>query len=648
MKDVLNALCANDLTKDKTLIEILESLQRLETKVDAIGLPSTPSSCQTPGSAAVSQPRTLPVESPAVSDGTAVGKYTIEGSADPRKAYRHVTAAHKVLLWPSIGKFLIDAGNNAIVDIQQIEEEGTPWFHRLDLAKHPESLAVDTHLSSTPISLPGQNPTLPKRVRFPALDDGTMSRYVLQYFDTYNALYPLLDKEDFWNDHLRHVVQFGFGDSDFSSILCLLVLALGKVADNVHSSGYTQGHPSSSPSDSPDDPPGLEIFNAARKRLGFAFSGCTLENVQILLLSSLYYESCGRYLDFWRFTVTASMTCQAYIQCTSIDWNSHHGDLVRRNYWTCNLIENWYHLDLDLPQTGINDLEAEVALPYLGDQYRNENPDEERFHVQLPFLAMIAIRQLTTSAHAAIFDGEQHCSRGDDVEVDWKNIAITSKAESMDHYGIPPIRVIAELSRQLDNWRAVLPGPLQWKEKEDMVLTGIVETMGGLKPAFFSPVPQLSGSRTNYRYNIDIATAQLRTRYYYARFMIHRPFVYKALHFPHLVNKQDIECIVTCLESALGWPIIMYPPKAKKRLVPFFFAWTQNFMGILLILRMSLENNLLGRISRERISQEKVEETVRLMLDWIRDAKQVDAVAVWCWNIVRPLYPDLLLPGELN
>ena len=218
----------------------------------------------------------------------------------------------------------------------------------------------------------------------------------------------------------------------------------------------------------------------------------------------------------------------------------------------------------------------------------------------------------------------------------------------MEHYAGPPIHVIAELARQLDDWRAVLPPVLQWTDSERMFVPRTEETIDDAEPAVFSLTPQLDGSRSNYRYNIDISTAHLRTRFYYARFMIYRPFVYKALHFPHLTSMADIECVVTCLESALSWPIIMYPPKAKKRLVPCLFAWTQNSMGILLILRMSLENNLLGRISQERISQRAVEETVMLMLDWLRDAKQEDAVAEWCWNVIQPLYHDLFMPGELN
>jgi hypothetical protein len=33
-----------------------------------------------------------------------------------------------------------------------------------------------------------------------------------------------------------------------------------------------------------------------------------------------------------------------------------------------------------------------------------------------------------------------------------------------------------------------------------------------------------------------------------------------------------------------------------------------------------------------------VEESIALMLDWIRDLKSSDPIATWCWNIVSGIY----------
>lgn len=37
--------------------------------------------------------------------------------------------------------------------------------------------------------------------------------------------------------------------------------------------------------------------------------------------------------------------------------------------------------------------------------------------------------------------------------------------------------------------------------------------------------------------------------------------------------------------------------------------------------------------------QEQIEDTVGLMLDWIRDLKNAeDPIAVWCWNMLKGVY----------
>jgi hypothetical protein len=36
--------------------------------------------------------------------------------------------------------------------------------------------------------------------------------------------------------------------------------------------------------------------------------------------------------------------------------------------------------------------------------------------------------------------------------------------------------------------------------------------------------------------------------------------------------------------------------------------------------------------------EEDVETTITCMLDWIRDLKDVDPLAGWCWGILRAVY----------
>ncbi|KAK4963875.1 hypothetical protein LTR28_004302 [Elasticomyces elasticus] len=88
----------------------------------------------------------------------------------------------------------------------------------------------------------------------------------------------------------------------------------------------------------------------------------------------------------------------------------------------------------------------------------------------------------------------------------------------------------------------------------------------------------------------------------------------------------------------------MAPPKDKKRLVPYLFAWTQNLVGILLILRMTTVNECLGRIASERVNQEEMDFTARMLLDWVRDVRQIDGIAEWAWRLLDPHDGLVMLP----
>ena len=82
----------------------------------------------------------------------------------------------------------------------------------------------------------------------------------------------------------------------------------------------------------------------------------------------------------------------------------------------------------------------------------------------------------------------------------------------------------------------------------------------------------------------------------------------------------------------------MAPCKDKKRIVPHLFTWTNNSIGILLILRMTRANEGLRGICEERVICEEIERTVVLILEWVKDIKQVDATAQWAWSILEPMF----------
>jgi hypothetical protein len=61
-------------------------------------------------------------------------------------------------------------------------------------------------------------------------------------------------------------------------------------------------------------------------------------------------------------------------------------------------IHSWYHIDLDLPKTGIADHADVVPLPGGHVDGKDEGP-------QMQFLAMISLLRLIIRTHDTIFEG---------------------------------------------------------------------------------------------------------------------------------------------------------------------------------------------------------------------------------------------------
>ncbi|ROV97938.1 hypothetical protein VSDG_04912 [Cytospora chrysosperma] len=145
-----------------------------------------------------------------------------------------------------------------------------------------------------------------------------------------------------------------------------------------------------------------------------------------------------------------------------------------------------------------------------------------------------------------------------------------------------------------------------------------------------------------YPYATDVQVALLRTRYYITKHMIHRPFLYKALHHADQMTREDAEGVATCLRACLKWPLTMSPACTRKRLIPCVFFWTQNLLGVLIILHLSEQVPILLQIRTSGICGELFEteasETVRLAVQWIRDLKDADSASEWAWGVVKGLY----------
>ena len=133
---------------------------------------------------------------------------------------------------------------------------------------------------------------------------------------------------------------------------------------------------------------------------------------------------------------------------------------------------------------------------------------------------------------------------------------------SNEDFGGPSLGNLKQLAGQLAQWRSLLPVELQWSEDDPTVfppatqytryysqsldpsLTTTFQVPQGA-PLFTTDLDQEPGL---YAYAYDIQVALLRTRYYYAKYMVHRPYIYKALHFPDQMGPMDHQGVAECFK----------------------------------------------------------------------------------------------------
>ncbi|THV56024.1 hypothetical protein BGAL_0001g00860 [Botrytis galanthina] len=606
--------------KDKTMVEILDRVKNIESILEQFPQLST--------GIAEFKPSQTPLTHSSLNDPLSfkTGGHTFATSfSHPNEIntarihtnsiYRHYTASHKILLWPAIQQLLLQVapsnnGNGKFL------ERGSVFMVRIQASRPPLSLDIDLQekpfvgMQSLASRVVGGS-----RTTFPGLSQEAMLQLAMSYFDTFNFLYPFMDRQTFLSDTLVKVVSEGF-DGDMESVIALLIFALGEVALEGSCGSPVdiyQARPSGIRGGSrPSKPPGLSFFNEAMKRIGCVLTECSLENVQMFCLAA-----------------------------DSFDWKSLRGDLIKRAYWHCATMETTLHLDIDLPLTSMMNLETHIEMPLFPmPSSEDDLKGDQESNWQAHSSSVLALRRICVQMQNGIFemakmDANSSCSEG---------------------YTFLTAAGVRQLASQLTQWRGLLPTALQWAEDEPASFP-YVQTperdIGNIDPNFTSPISQQSPSPVlfstdideepvRYPYAYDIQVATLRTRYYYAKYMVYRPFVYKALHSPELVTPEDAQNVAECLRSCLLWPILLSPPSRCKRLIPYLFTWSQIFLSILIIVHLSKGNIMLkdicDNLCGERYHSE-IDETVRLMLDWIRDLKDAeDPIALWCWDMLRGIY----------
>jgi len=267
--------------KDRTLVEILDRLIRLEGKVDRIS-PFPPQRGFGPPQVVPASQATSPFPAGSIrqSQGGSPG-----GTGLP---YKYTSIAHRILMWPAIHELLrghrISGG-----ELRSLELDGSAYL--VQLQRGSPIIPLDENLVNQPfvgMQMQATRELGGPRVTFQDLDYNTMHNLATSYFDTFNLIYPFMDRQNFISDTLAKVHSEGFnGDAD--SVIALLIFALGELAlqgirgDPIE---VYNGRPSGLRGGTLEKPPGLGLFNEARARLGYVIADMELENVQIFLLSA--------------------------------------------------------------------------------------------------------------------------------------------------------------------------------------------------------------------------------------------------------------------------------------------------------------------------------------------------------------------------
>lgn len=226
--------------------------------------------------------------------------------------------------------------------------------------------------------------------------------------------------------------------------------------------------------------PGLAYFSEAIAIMGALAGSNDLENVQAGLLAGLYWGQLGRVLDSWKWISWACMGCQIMIRMKlATEKNALRKDLIIRAFWSCLQLESDVLAELDLPPSGISRLEDSMLLPSgitsPPSPYTDIVADDPLMWMY--YLAQIALRKLLNRVHTALYVYKQDKTHLDSPR---------------------SLKLARELDYQLEQWKSHLPAPLCWKSTDPP--------------------------------SCDINAARLRAKYYGARYIIHRPFVYHALH----------------------------------------------------------------------------------------------------------------------
>ncbi|OJK03368.1 hypothetical protein ASPACDRAFT_49574 [Aspergillus aculeatus ATCC 16872] len=224
--------------------------------------------------------------------------------------------------------------------------------------------------------------------------------------------------------------------------------------------------------------PGLAFYAYATQILGSLQGANGLDHVQAALLAGLYAGQLAHPFQSHGWIYQAARACQVLVRTKRYEQyvDGPLKDSIDFAYWTCLQLESDILAELDLPASGISRSEGRISLPK--GKYTLTLPNEisaPSTMMMFFYSAQIHLRKVLNRVHTDLYKVER-------------------KGESRWSSHVQEI-----LSMNLELWRSSLPEVMRWKDTDPP--------------------------------SKDINVARMRAKYYGARYIIHRPLLFHALHF---------------------------------------------------------------------------------------------------------------------
>jgi hypothetical protein len=369
-----------------------------------------------------------------------------------------------------------------------------------------------------------------------SLSLASIQELVNSYFNTFNRIYPLLDRDDYFQNILSHVLRKGFG-YDIESCIMLNTMALGCMGlkasgegEFIDTSLLTENAPTLK--QIMEEPIcGLTFFTEAAKR--FSTCACLYDtySCQYHMTASVFLIQIVRPIDAWLMISRTAPALCAILKFSPVldEWSA---DMRSRLYWNALLIESVIVQELELPPSQLKEWQDVVPLPkfipYPRKGHSQSQDEKDDAFYQYHFLAQIAHRIILSRIREELF-----CST-------------------------PSTTVANELRYQLE----------QWAENQPDLIKG--STINASIELSQCPAYIVAGSLLKMRYHVGI-------------FHIGRPSLYKAIHHPSLVTEADLKICADALSFAMNWPLAMEPCSKMPSFMPLRFFTASHMFGQLLI-----------------------------------------------------------------